>query len=50
MRAMHTPLGMVLIVVGVILGYLLVASMSAAFIALTFFLVRRSRMSRSPPA
>jgi len=41
---------MIVTVVGVILGYLLVASMSAAFIALTFFLVRRSRMSRSPPA
>ena len=50
MRAMHTPLGMVFIVVGVILGYLLLASMSAAFIGLTFFLVRRSRVSRPPPA
>jgi hypothetical protein len=48
MRAMRTPLGMILAVVGVILGYLLVASASAALIALTFFLVRRGRLSRSP--
>jgi len=50
MRAMRTPLGMILAVVAVILGYLLVASASAALIALTFFLMRRSRLGRSPPA
>jgi hypothetical protein len=46
MRAMQTPLGMTLIGIGVILGFLLLASASAALIGLTLFLVRRSRVSR----
>jgi len=41
---------MILAVVAAILGYLLVASASAALIGLTLFLVRRSRLGRSPPA
>lgn len=45
MRAMRTPLGMTLIGIGVILGFLLLASASAALIGLTLFLVRRSRGS-----
>jgi len=44
MRAMHTPLGMALMVVGVTLGGLMLASTIAALIALTLFLVRRSRV------
>jgi hypothetical protein len=50
MRAMQTPLGMTLAGIGVFLGFLLLASASAALIALTLFLVRRSRVSRPPPA
>ena len=46
MRAMQTPLGMTLIGIGVFLGFLLLASASAALIGLTLFLVRRSRESR----
>jgi hypothetical protein len=50
MRAMHTPLGLTLTVVAFVLGYLLLASASAALIGLTLFLVRRSRLGRSPPS
>jgi hypothetical protein len=46
MRAMHTPLGMTPLGIGVLLGFLLLASASAALIGLTLFLVRRSRESR----
>jgi hypothetical protein len=48
MRAMQTPLGMTLLGIGVLLGFLLLVSANAALIALTLFLVRRSR--RSPPS
>jgi hypothetical protein len=48
MRAMQTPLGMTLLGIGVFLGFLLLVSANAALIALTLFLVRRSR--RSPPS
>jgi hypothetical protein len=47
MRAMHTPLGMTLLGIGVFLGFLLLVSAHAALSALTLFLVRRSR--GSPP-
>jgi len=46
MRAMQTPLGMTLIGIGVSLGFLFLASASAALIGLTLFLVRRSRGNR----
>jgi hypothetical protein len=46
MRAMQTPLGMTLLGIGVILGFLLLASANAALISLTLFLVRRSRENR----
>jgi len=46
MRAMHTPLGMTLLGIAVVLGFLLLASANAALIGLTLFLVRRSRESR----
>jgi len=46
MRAMHTPLGMTLLGIGVVLGFLLLASANAVLIGLTLFLVRRSRESR----
>jgi hypothetical protein len=53
MRAMHTPLGMTLLGLGVLLVFLLLGSASAALIGLTLFLVRRSRgsyaTSASPP-
>ena len=48
MRVMHTPLGIILAIIGVVFGYLLAASASAALIALTLFLVRRSRLNRPP--
>jgi hypothetical protein len=43
MRAMQTPLGMTLAVLGALLFLVLIASVSAALIGLTLFLVRRSR-------
>ena len=46
MRAMQTPLGMTLLGIGVFLGFLFLASASAALIGLTLFLVRWSRGSR----
>jgi hypothetical protein len=46
MRAMHTPLGRTLLGIGVFLGFLLLVSANAALIALTLFLVRRSRGNR----
>jgi hypothetical protein len=46
MRAMHTPLVMIAVVVGIVFAYLLAASAIAALIALTLFLIRRSRLNR----
>jgi hypothetical protein len=46
MRAMQTPLGRTLLIIGGGLGFLLLASASAALIALTLFLVRRSRVGQ----
>jgi hypothetical protein len=48
MRVMQTPLGRILLVSGALLGLLLVASISAALIGLTLFLVRRSRVQYPP--
>jgi hypothetical protein len=47
---MQEPLGMTLMVVGVLFIFVLLGSASAALIGLTVFLVRRSRVGRSPPA
>jgi len=46
MRAMQTPLGRTLLIIGAGLVFLLIASTSAALIALTRFLVRQSRVPR----
>jgi hypothetical protein len=46
MRAMQTPLGMTLLGIGVLLGFLLLVSAHAVLIGLTLFLVRRGRGSR----
>lgn len=46
MRAMQTPLGRLLLIIGAGLFFLLIASTSAVLIALTLFLVRRSRVPR----
>jgi hypothetical protein len=46
MRAMQTPLGRTVLIIGAGLVFLLLASMSAALIALTLFLVRRSRVGQ----
>ena len=46
MRAMQTPLGRILLVIGAGLFFLLIASTSAALLALTLFLVRRSRVGQ----
>jgi hypothetical protein len=48
MRAMHTPLGMTLLGIGVILGLLLLASANAVLISLKLFLVCRSRGGNRP--
>ena len=49
MRAMHSPLGMTLVVVGAVLLFLLAAAATASLIGLTLFLVRRSRTPGPPP-
>jgi hypothetical protein len=49
MRAMQTPLGMTLLIIGAGLFFLLIASTSAALMGLTLFLVRRSRVGRPSP-
>ena len=46
MRAMQTPLGKILLSIGTGLVFFLIASTSAALIALTLFLVRRSRVGQ----
>jgi hypothetical protein len=46
MRAMQTPLGKGLLIIGAGLSFLLLASTSAALIALALFLVRRSRVGQ----
>ena len=46
MRAMQTPLGKGLLIIGAGLVFLLLASTSAALIALTLFLMRRSRVGQ----
>jgi hypothetical protein len=43
MRAMHSPLGIALLIVAGVFAVALVSSLIAALIALTLFLVRRSR-------
>jgi len=43
---MQTPLGKGLLIIGAGLVFLLLASTSAALIALTLFLVRRSRVGQ----
>jgi hypothetical protein len=48
MRAMQTPLGRILLIIGAGLIFLLIASTSAALIGLTLFLVRRSRVLHPP--
>jgi hypothetical protein len=50
MRAMQTPLGVTLLVIAAVLSFLLLSSASAALLALTLFLVRRSRAGRPPGA
>ena len=46
MHAMQTPLGRIVLSIGAGLVFLLLASTSAALIALTLFLVRRSRVGQ----
>jgi hypothetical protein len=48
-RAMQTPLGRTVLIIGVGLFFLLIVSTNAVLIALTLFLVRRSRVPRLPP-